>query len=153
MLKGKIQELLKYHFHPLYLQPTLEQLIENLSRQIALLNLLDSSLANQIWLEAFDTTVASYFFNFLVKNRELKDITKKYGNDPSQADIFELELRRITVFFGHFVKGKQFDNILVKCKLMTEFFKSEDCHAAVGYLKSLVMTGCIKSNQVLVTSY
>lgn len=150
-LKSKIKGLLKYTLQHLYLNTNLTPLIESISRSLSLLNLVDRQLGYSMWYEAFDTAISTYFFYFVFVGRETFDQWDKSTlvEHPSLLE-FSQEIERLSAFFGTFVKGKNFEKTELKTKIMIEYLKAADTQAAMGFLKSLITTGTLKSYQFLV---
>lgn len=149
-LKSKIQGLVKYKLLHCYMKSDLMQLIENISRSLSLLNLVDKTLGIQIWYETFDSTLSTYFFYFLFINKESFN-SWDWRNPVQHRKIlqFQQEIERLTSFFENFVKGKHLEKVMLRSKMMVEYLRSTDTQAAMGFLRSLITTSSIKSNQSL----
>ena len=152
-LKNKIKCLMKYSLQRLYLENDLLSLIEQTSKSLSLLNLVDRNLGIKIWYETFDSALSTYFFYFLFSN---KDIFNRWSWTKSAEHPkiiqFQQEVDRLVAFFGTFVKGKYLEQVSLRYKMIIEYFKSSDTQAAIGYLRSLITTGSIKSYYSLVFS-
>lgn len=150
-LKSKIKGLVKYRIQELYLKPDLLPLIEQISRSLSLLNLVDKTLGIQMWHEAFDTALSTYFFYFLFVFKDYFESWIWQSTKPhAKISQFELEVQRLTEFFGTFVKGYRFEQVALRSKMMVEYLRSDETQAAMGFLRSLISTGSVKSYQSLV---
>lgn len=149
-LRSKTQSLVKYEFQLLYLQPDLTPLLRHLSQSLSLLKIVDKSLSFEVWEQVFASTVSCYTFYYVLSN---KDSFVGYSVNPVSrtiVDTYERETTRLAEFFKGFVRTKAEESMLLQVKMLVQYFKTDDCEAAVGYLKSLISMRCIKSKQLLV---
>lgn len=67
-ITDKCLQLARYELQKLYLLERLEPLIESLSSNLMLVNIVDKTLAMKVWGRIFEKVVVAYFVNFINAN-------------------------------------------------------------------------------------
>lgn len=149
-LKSKTQNLVKYDLQQLYMEPDLTPFLRELSESLALLKMVDKTLALDVWEQAFRTATACYIFYFVHTHKETFADISSTKKGIELVATFERECERLAEYFKGFVRAKAGDTILVQGKLLGQYLKATDPEATVGFLKSLISSRVVKSRQLLV---
>lgn len=154
-LRSKTQALVKYHYQPLYLKGDLTELLENLSKSLVLLKVIDKALALDVWEQAFAAALNTYTFYFVLTYKESfeESSPSKYSSQKSLVDSYDKEVQRLAEFFGGFVRAKASESIVNQGRLFTNYLKALETDACVELIKALISSRTIKSNQLLVKPY
>lgn len=149
-LRSKTQSLVKYDLQDDYTKDDLTSFLRNLADSLSLLRAVDRSLALDLWEQAFSSAMSCYIFNFVKTNAEAFEDSRPGGKTEALVQSLEREAERLGSFFTGFVRAKAADLILIRAKLLAQYLRATDVDAAIGFLKAMITSLCVKSGIMLV---
>ena len=156
-MKNKVRCIIKYILYDMYMQDTLICVISHISDELMLINLIDKSLCDVIWKEAFDCSLDTYFLSFIMKykdsiyqNSDSMNNNSKIGIHILYADIFEREMNRLFDFYCNMLDVDIYNKIKNKGILMVRYLRSKDEHSIMSTMNDMIEHNIIKNDPILV---